>query len=166
MTVGALPPTERPRTADTCSAAPADIFYAARGRIHHTDGAYAGALTPREAWTLLQTGLALLVDVRMAAETRYVGHVPGARFVEWHGKDAPQVATFIDALSRQVAPENNLLFLCRSGVRSHHAAAAATRAGFAHSYNVLEGFEGQRNHEQQRGWVDGWRKQGLPWVQD
>jgi hypothetical protein len=31
---------------------------------------------------------------------------------------------------------------------------------------VLEGFEGQRNHAQQRGAVDGWRKHGLPWIQD
>jgi rhodanese-related sulfurtransferase len=115
---------------------------------------------------LFKAGRAKLIDVRATAELRYVGQVPEALHVEWRGKDAPQAEAFVAALGALAAPEDTLLFLCRSAVRSHHAAAAATRAGFAHSYNVLEGFEGQRNHAQQRGLVDGWRKQGLPWIQD
>ncbi|MDH5208543.1 MAG: rhodanese-like domain-containing protein, partial [Burkholderiaceae bacterium] len=39
-------------------------------------------------------------------------------------------------------------------------------AGYARVYNVLEGFEGQRNHSRRRGEIDGWRHRGLPWVQD
>lgn len=148
------------------AASPADILHAARGRSDATEGAYAGAVTPREAWALVKAGRARLIDVRTEAELRYVGRVPAALHVEWRGKDAPQVEAFVAALGALAAPADTLLFLCRSAVRSHHAAAAAARAGFAHSYNVLEGFEGQRNHAQQRGWVDGWRKHGLPWIQD
>jgi rhodanese-related sulfurtransferase len=59
-----------------------------------------------------------------------------------------------------------LLLLCRSAVRSHAAARAATAAGFTRVYNVLEGFEGQRTIDGRRGEIDGWRRQGLPWVQD
>jgi rhodanese-related sulfurtransferase len=142
------------------------LLSAARRRQEATGGTYAGAVTPPEAWALVQAGAARLVDVRTAAETRYVGQVPGSLLVEWHGKDVPQVEVFIAALAQVVTADEHLLFLCRSAVRSHHAAAAATRAGFAHCYNVLEGFEGQRNHAQQRGAVDGWRWHGLPWVQD
>lgn len=156
------------RTADSASAvaSPADILHAARSRVEATGGAYAGALTPREAWTLASIGIATIVDVRTAAEVRYVGSVPGALHVEWRGKDAPQVEVFLKELVEKVDPAQVVLFLCRSAVRSHHAAAAVAREGFNHAFNVLEGFEGQRNHAQQRGFLDGWRKHGLPWMQD
>jgi rhodanese-related sulfurtransferase len=57
------------------------------------------------------------------------------------------------------------LFLCRSGGRSHNAAAAAAAAGYAQSFNVLQGFEGDKNDKGQRNTVGGWRAAGLPWVQ-
>lgn len=144
----------------------ADILHAARARDDATEGAYAGAVTPREAWALASSGSATIVDVRTPAEVRYVGRVPGALHVEWRGKDAPQVEAFLQELAAAVDPGQTVLFLCRSAVRSHHAAAAVARAGFGHAFNVLEGFEGQRNHAQQRGLLDGWRKHGLPWIQD
>lgn len=142
------------------------IFDLARTRIEATQGAYAGAVTPTEAWALFQQGAAALVDVRTEAELHYVGRVPGALHVEWHGKDAPQAARFLDALDRAVPLHGAVLLLCRSAVRSHHAAAVAAQAGWPMAFNVLEGFEGQRNHAQQRGLIDGWRLRGLPWVQD
>ena len=37
------------------------------------------------------------------------------------------------------------MFICRSGARSHAAAEAATRAGWRETYNVLEGFEGDKD---------------------
>jgi rhodanese-related sulfurtransferase len=57
------------------------------------------------------------------------------------------------------------MFICRSGARSHSAADAATRAGWREAYNVLEGFEGNKDGEQHRNTVNGWRKAGLPWTQ-
>jgi len=56
------------------------------------------------------------------------------------------------------------MFLCRSGARSHHAAAAAAAAGYSSAYNILEGFEGDRDAEGHRGTVGGWKFHGLPWV--
>lgn len=138
----------------------------ARTRLEATQGAYAGAVSPREAWELFRWGAAKLVDVRTEAELRYVGRVPGALHIEWHGKDPVQAERFIAALRSEVDPDEPVLFLCRSAVRSHHAAAVADQAGFDHVFNVLEGFEGQRNHAQQRGQIDGWRFRGLPWIQD
>ena len=41
-----------------------------------------------------------------------------------------------------------------------------TRAGLTRVFNILEGFEGEIDAQQHRGGSDGWRFQGLPWVQD
>lgn len=149
--------------------APADpqaILDIARTRLDATGGAYAGAVTPPQAWRLAHSGAAKLVDVRTTAEVHYVGRVPDALHAEWHGKDADSVARFLARLRQSVAADEVVLFLCRSGVRSHHAATVAREAGYGQAFNVLEGFEGQRNHAQQRGLIDGWRWHGLPWIQD
>ena len=49
------------------------------------------------------------------------------------------------------------MFLCRSGVRSHHAAAiAAMQAGYSKAYNVLQGFEGDKDRTgSATSWADG-----------
>ena len=55
------------------------------------------------------------------------------------------------------------MFICRSGMRSHHAACLASQAGYNGSDNVLEGFEGDKDASGQRGKAGGWRQAGLPW---
>jgi rhodanese-related sulfurtransferase len=126
---------------------------------------YAGALMPAEAFALLQAG-AKLVDVRTKPELLYVGRVPGSVLVEWQTYPGnARNPDFLEQLGDAVEPGDTLMFLCRSGVRSHGAAAAAAQAGFADSYNVLEGFEGDKDAQQHRGTVGGWRNAGLPWVQ-
>jgi len=126
---------------------------------------YAGALTPEEAFALMQAG-AKLVDVRTRPELLYVGRVPGSVLVEWQTYPGnTRNPEFLDQLAEAVEPADTLMFLCRSGVRSHAAAATAAQAGFPDSYNVLEGFEGDKDAAQHRSTVGGWRKAGLPWVQ-
>jgi rhodanese-related sulfurtransferase len=142
------------------------ILDVARTRFDATEGAYTGAVTPPEAWHLYKRGRARLVDVRTAPEVRYVGCVPGALHVEWHGADSEHVERFVQDLKAVMRADETVLLLCRSGVRSHHAARVARNAGYHSVFNVMEGFEGQRNHAQQRGFVDGWRSHGLPWIQD
>ena len=71
---------------------------------------------------------------------------------------------FLAQLRQQVDHEALVLFLCRSGVRSHHAAALATANGWTSCYNVLEGFEGDKDANGQRGKTSGWRFAGLPWT--
>jgi rhodanese-related sulfurtransferase len=126
---------------------------------------YAGALTPAEAHALMISG-AKLVDVRTRPEVLYVGRVPGSVLIEWqtYPGNAPN-PDFLAQLSSQVEPGETLMFLCRSGQRSHWAAAAAASAGWPDSFNVLEGFEGAKDAQQHRGTLGGWRKAGLPWVQ-
>ena len=126
---------------------------------------YAGALLPMEAHALMQAG-AKLVDVRTKPELQYVGRIPGAATVEWQtypgNRENPE---FLGELAAAVGKEEPVMFLCRSGVRSHAAAEAAMRAGWRETYNVLEGFEGDKDAEQHRNSVGGWRKAGLPWIQ-
>jgi rhodanese-related sulfurtransferase len=142
------------------------IFDVAETRRIELDLPYAGAVTPVEAWNLVQQGAARLVDVRTQAEFKFVGAVPESVNVEWRGNDILPAAMFVSALRQVTRPSEPVLLLCRSGVRSHAAARAAAAAGYTRVYNVLEGFEGQRSHEGRRGLVDGWRRHGLPWTQD
>lgn len=128
---------------------------------------YAGGVTPAQAWALLQTGAAALVDVRSAEERKFVGHVPGSLHVAWaNGTSLTRNPRFTRELEAKVAKDAVVLLLCRSGKRSALAAEAATKAGFTQVYNVLEGFEGELDAQQQRGHADGWRFHALPWQQD
>jgi rhodanese-related sulfurtransferase len=126
---------------------------------------YAGALLPAEAYALMQAG-AKLVDVRTRPELAFVGSIPGSVAVEWQtypgGRPNPE---FLGELAATVGKDVPVMFICRSGARSHGAAEAATRAGWREAYNILEGFEGDKDAEQHRNSVGGWRKAGLPWVQ-
>lgn len=126
---------------------------------------YAGALLPAEAHELMQSG-AKLVDVRTEAELHYVGSVPGSDTIEWSTfPDGQRNPDFLRQLENTVKKDEPVMFLCRSGARSHQAAIAATQAGWQEAYNVLEGFEGDKDAEGHRNTVGGWRKAGLPWVQ-
>ena len=128
---------------------------------------FAGSVPPVDAWALVQAGAAVLVDVRSAEERKFVGQVPGAAHVAWaSGTSLTRNPRFVRELEAKVRKDEPVLLLCRSGKRSALAAEAATKAGFASVFNVLEGFEGELNDAQQRGTGDGWRFRGLPWIQD
>jgi len=45
------------------------------------------------------------------------------------------------------------------------AAQAATQAGYPNSFNILEGFEGDKDGAGHRNTVGGWKFARLPWVQ-
>ncbi len=62
-------------------------------------------------------------------------------------------------------PQTPLMFICRSGIRSKDAAIEMTSKGYANCYNVLGGFEGNRDSGKHRATVNGWKVMGLPWVQ-
>ncbi len=144
-----------------------DILKTAQQRGKQMGLPYAGTLTPAEAHEVMQHhAKAKLVDVRTRAEWDWVGRVPHAVEVEFlsYPGSVPNDA-FVDELAAKVPKDALVMFLCRSGGRSHNAAASATEAGFANSYNVLEGFEGDRDASGQRNKVGGWRAAGLPWVQ-
>lgn len=136
---------------------------------------YAGDITPQEAWERLAADpSAVLVDVRTEAEWRFVGTpvTPESSkppvFIEWVGyPDGQRNTRFLEQLAEAgITPENtsSVVFLCRSGQRSIGAATAATGAGFAEAFNILEGFEGGVDDQGHRG-SEGWKAAGLPWRQ-
>ena len=126
---------------------------------------YAGDVPAELAWQWLQSGEAVLVDVRTDAEREWVGKVPGAIAVAW--KQWPGMAAnpnFDEQLRAAVPEGKKVALLCRSGVRSVAAAQRAAGLGIE-AYNILEGFEGDVDANGQRGSLSGWRKRGLPWNQ-
>jgi rhodanese-related sulfurtransferase len=142
----------------------------ATARARRADQPYAGAVTPQEAYQLLQTGPNVkLIDVRTDAERHWVGQAavpPGQHVgIEWSvwpgGAQNPQ---FAERLEQVAAKDDVLLFLCRSGVRSRHAARLATERGYINAFDILEGFEGDKDSEGHRKQVGGWCKAGLPWI--
>ncbi len=135
---------------------------------------YAGDVTPEEAWNILEKeDSAVLIDCRTDAEWAYVGKTD----LSGVGKDQLDVAWKIfptmevnPSFTKDVAaacPDKDvkLLIMCRSGVRSIDAAIAATEAGYTNAYNILEGFEGDKDDGGHRGNVGGWKHRGLPWKQ-
>ena len=138
-----------------------------------SDG-YAGDISPTEAWKLLgEDGGAALIDVRTNAEWSYVG-LPDLGSLD---KQVTKIAwqlfpdmrvnpDFLQAvIAAGIKPEQPVLLLCRSGVRSQAAARYLTQLGFSAAYNIATGFEGPHDAAKHRGTVAGWKASGLPWVQ-
>jgi rhodanese-related sulfurtransferase len=131
-------------------------------------------IPPPQVWQALKDDpQAQLVDVRTDAEWTYVGLTDLAGvakqpvLIPWQIFPKMEVNTaFVDQLKQAgFTPEHHIYFMCRSGVRSLAAAQAAQAAGFAHVYNVADGFEGNADGEGHRGRLAGWKAEGLPWRQ-
>ena len=129
---------------------------------------------PRDVWDALKRdGHAQLVDVRTDAEWAYVGLADLSSagkqpvLIPWQVFPAMAVnGAFVEQLGQAgFTPEHHIYFICRSGVRSLAAADAAVAAGFPHSFNVADGFEGPPDAAGHRGVVAGWKADGLPWRQ-
>lgn len=145
-----------------------EILQTAQARAKSLNLPYEGALLPYEAHVLMgEAPAARLIDVRSQAERDLVGVIPGALSIDWQVYPGWVLNPhFMTHLKQQIDHESLLMFICRSGARSHHAAMAATQAGYADCYNVLEGFEGDLDKSvRQRSKLNGWRAAGLPWVQ-
>lgn len=131
-------------------------------------------ITPPEAWKMLeQDNNAVLLDVRTTMEFEYIGHPIGAIHVPL--MEAPAWQTDPDFCSKvrealhrvtDTDPQElTILALCRSGKRSETAAELLAAAGFNSVYNVIEGFEGDRDEHKHRSTLNGWRFHDLPWEQ-
>ena len=145
-----------------------ELLDTAHQRSQSNSWSFAGALLPHEAHELLQIAPGTrLIDVRSHAELELNGMIPDALHVEllsWPGW-VPN-PHFLTQLAQATDPESLLLFICRSGHRSHYAAAACTEAGRGSCYNVLEGFEGDLDKATgHRNELNGWKQRGLPWTQ-
>ena len=130
-------------------------------------------VAPKQVWeALLSKPNARLVDVRTDVEWAQIG-VPDLSaagkqpaMISWQVAPSMQVNSgFLDELKAAgITPEDNVYFLCRSGVRSAAAAQLAQAAGFPHVYNIANGFEGPPDNTGSRGNVAGWQADDLPWT--
>ena len=139
---------------------------------------YAGDVEVVDAWQQLsENETACLIDVRTHAEWSYVG-VPilddpqrEVLFVEWvsypsmRGNDDFALRLEAELKQRLIDIGSALYFLCRSGVRSRHAAVEMTRRWEGPCYNIATGFEGDLDVAQHRASQNGWKYAGLPWRQ-
>ncbi len=132
---------------------------------------YAGALSSEDAYTLLQENVdVMLVDVRTNAERDWVGRVlikeTQHHAVQWSlypgGTPNPE---FMLQLNAAIPNKDTVIvFLCRSGVRSRHAAKLASENGYTACFDILQGFEGDKDHHGHRKTVGGWCSADLPWL--
>jgi rhodanese-related sulfurtransferase len=146
--------------------------------MSQSGGSYAGDVTPVEAWASLEGDpTAALVDVRTTAEWSFVG-IPDLSPLskrpllhEWQrypsmAVDPAFAERVAEALTQAGAtPDSPVFFLCRSGARSQAAAAALAALGWSRCFNVAGGFEGPLDPQRHRGGTEGWKADGLPWIQ-
>lgn len=96
-------------------------------------------LSPVQAWNMVRSNQALLIDVRTPAEY-YQGYIPGANLIPLN-----QLPYVVNQLPR----DKTLLLYCRSGHRSGNACEYLSRLGF-------------RNVAHIHGGIISWIRQGLP----
>jgi rhodanese-related sulfurtransferase len=142
------------------------IIHGAENRARERGISYRGLFTPDEAWRVFQEYPgANLVDVRTVEELTLIGSVPGAIGIQWRlYEDWALNPRFLRDIKNRFLPTDVILLLCRSGVRSREAAELLAAEGYRNCFNVLEGFEGDKNEAGQRV-IAGWKVRGLPWAQ-
>lgn len=138
-------------------------------------------MSARDVWNALRAEpSAVLVDVRTQPEWAFSGKPDlggidrKVIFVPW--KTWPAMAInlgFIADLEEKFpdALPKRFFFMCRSGPRAVSAAQEfarqmSARGADLHCTNVMHGFEGEKNADGQRGSVNGWKAEGLPWTQE
>ena len=141
-----------------------ELINAALQRAKDKNLPYAGELAPREAFDLLTIDpTTVLVDVRSLAELELVGRVPNSTHIQWAFYPGMLAnAEFAEELTSQIDKDLSIVFMCRTGGRSHLAAVLAQQLGYR-AFNMVEGFEGAANSLNQRTTVNGWKHAGLPW---
>ena len=122
---------------------------------------------PKKADERLKAG-AILVDVRSEVEHKFVGRVPDSILIPW--LDFPDweidEVQFVSAFQRfNIDKDAEIVLICRSGYRSADAGKCLINNGFTNVAHVVSGFEGDLDENDQRGNLNGWRHDGMPWEQ-
>tara|TARA_Y100000768_G_scaffold214040_1_gene161288 strand:+ start:7874 stop:8329 length:456 start_codon:yes stop_codon:yes gene_type:complete len=139
---------------------------------------YAGDINPKTAWSILENyDESLLVDVRTKAELNYVGYADLSslkksfinieqQFFPGGNLNENFVAELEEVITENVPnKECHVIFLCRSGARSSRAASMMAQHGWINCYNIASGFEGDPDEFHHRAKINGWKYEGLPWIQ-
>ena len=134
---------------------------------------YKRNLLPKQAFENLQNNPnALFVDVRSSAEHKFVGFPGNSVLIPWTDEPSwqPNPEGFADAVKHKLieradALDTEIILICRSGYRSNEALKCLEGSGFTRVSHVASGFEGDLDEHDQRGNLNGWRHDGMPWSQ-
>ncbi len=130
-----------------------------------------GHLDSLETWVFLKENPeAKLIDIRSSMEFLFIGHPTDSIHIAWmEDPDWEINPNFIKEINQiQKASTNNncpIVMICRSGNRSEKAGIQLLEAGLTNIYHVSDGFEGDRDDNNHRGTLNGWRFHELPWEQ-
>ena len=114
-----------------------------------------------------------LIDVRTKSEWEFVG-VPDLSIIgknifciSWRNYPSMTINSFFEKeiINFGLKKDDHLYFLCRSGQRSLQAAEYVVSKGYSHCFNVVDGFEGEKNSKNHRSKINGWKFSQLPWRQ-
>lgn len=131
-------------------------------------------LSPRDSYQFLENNPdALMIDVRSSMEFLFVGHPVGSIHIPWIDEPnwevnpdfVKQVTALCEKKNKEKPLEVPLLLICRSGKRTLDAGDLLLAYGFSQVLHVDEGFEGEKDDDNHRGTLGGWRFHGLPWEQ-
>lgn len=126
------------------------------------------SISPKQANDILQENSeAKLIDTRTTIEHSFVGHPIGAIHIPLKRPPTWEVLPdFVNQVKQLAASLSTpIVLMCRSGARSMEAAKLLEQAGFQSLYNMDEGFEGDKDNNNHRGTLGGWRFHDLPWEQ-
>ena len=107
--------------------------------------------TPREAAAAVESGKAVLVDIRTPPEWKQTGIPAPATPIDMTAQD------FVPKLKQVLAdnPGKTIAFICRTGNRSNHLTGLLEKAGLTNIADVDGGMAGD-------GKIKGWIAEGLP----
>lgn len=144
-------------------------------------GLYVTAKEAHDMWSANKDKIHVL-DVRTPEEYSFVGHAAMALNVPsmvWTGifnamkKDFALKTNehFVEEVQAKLKADDTILVMCRSGQRSAAAVNKLAEAGFKQAYNVVDGFEGDKEKDKSsptfgKRTVDGWRNSSVPWTYD
>jgi rhodanese-related sulfurtransferase len=125
-------------------------------------------VSPAQAHEVLEgDSNAILIDTRTKIEFSFVGHPVGAVHVPL--KRPPNwdnFPDFVEQVEKHLSSKSTpIVLMCRSGARSMDAAKLLEEAGHQSLYNMEEGFEGDKDENNHRSTLGGWRFHNLPWQQ-
>ena len=137
-------------------------------------------ITASDAFDLLKNDAnSVLIDVRTHEEFNFVGLVDSSSFndrmalLPWQifprMEENPEFAAGLEKFLKKIFDEKfrdaKIIFICRTGGRSNQAANYANNIGYKSCYNLVSGFEGDLDQQEQRGKINGWKANKLPWRQ-
>jgi rhodanese-related sulfurtransferase len=126
-----------------------------------------GHLSSLEAWDFLQKNpKAKLIDIRSSMEFLFIGHPTDSIHIGWMEEPDWEInPNFVEDIKNVQTDNRPVVMICRSGNRSEQAGDQLLEAGLTNIYHITDGFEGDRDDNNHRGTLNGWRFHGLPWEQ-